>query len=133
MIGSIREASEAFRETPGGGADTERLSALEGRMEVVLGMVEAGITKAEALKLTARAAEDRARGHLRRAENYAELVQSSEAGEEADPFESAARAFTNDLPSGNDEGIEGMPPMPHGVGEAGSDIARAKAAKRGII
>jgi len=110
----------------------ERLSSLEGRIEGVLGVVEAGIVKMDATKAAAMAADQRARGTLKRAQEYAQLVSSSEEGEGPDPFESYARAITEHVPAGDDEGVQGLPPMSNDVGQAGSDIARAKAAKRGI-
>ena len=111
----------------------DRLASLEGRIEVVAGEAEASIVKADSIKAAAAAHEQRARGHLGRAEKLAEIVQSSPTGEEEDSFESAARAFAQQLPEGNDEGVEGLPPVPVGVGEAVSDVARAKAAKRGMM
>jgi hypothetical protein len=52
------------------------------------------VIKADALKATARAAEDRARGHMRRAEGYAKITESMEGSEDIDPFEAAARAYS---------------------------------------
>jgi len=99
---SVRNASETLRALSVDGDDGGRLSALEGRIEAVAGQVEAGLIKGEALKATARAAEDRARGHMKRAEGYAKLAESLEGGEDEDPFEAAARAYS-ELPDGNGE------------------------------
>lgn len=76
-----RKVSAQLREGPSGSLDQERLSALEGRIESILGMVEAGLTKADALKQTALAAESRALGAQRRAEKLAAAEGSPEGAE----------------------------------------------------
>jgi len=47
LTSTLRSASEALRDIPSGSVDAERLSELEGRIEQVLGIVEAGIIKAD--------------------------------------------------------------------------------------
>jgi len=127
----LRIASEANQKGSAGGVDAERLSALEGRIEVILGQVEAGITKAEALKATARAAEDRERGHAKRAEGYLELAKGIEGSEDGDPFETAGRAYAEAISGGNDDEGPGLSPVPNGVEGRRSGLARVRQAKRG--
>jgi len=129
---TVRVSSEALREGSAGGADPERLSALEGRMEVVLGQVEAGIVKADSLKSAARAAEDRTRGHMKRAEGYLELAKGIEGSEASDPFERAAEDWERELSEGNDAAQSALPPVPNGVEGRRESLARVRAFKRGV-
>jgi len=129
---ALRLASTELREVSESGADGERLSALEGRMEVVLGQVEAGLIKAASLKAAARAAEDRARGHQNRGDKAYGLAASLESGEEADPFEQAARAYADQVQSGDGGPGNGMSAVPEGMEGGGSGLDAARAAKRGV-
>jgi len=132
MTAALRIVSDGLREASEGGADHERLAALEGRMEIVLGQVEAGLVKADALKATARAAEDRTRGHMKRAEGYLELAKGIEGGEEGDPFERFAAQYADYVAGGNDEAKPALPPMPDGMETRQQSLARLRAAKRGL-
>ncbi len=125
----LRKASDALRAAPGTSADHERLSALEGRIEVVIGTVDAALIKSESLKATARSAEDRARGHLNRAEKTLELAKGIEGGEERDPFEEGAGSYRI-VPAGDDETGEGVPPVPDGVEGRRPTLAEVRARKR---
>ena len=94
MEQAVRDASETPRDTAATDAVAERVSRLEGALQAVRGEVEAGVIRADALKATARAAEDRARGHMKRAEGYARITEDMESREPDDPFEAAARAYS---------------------------------------
>jgi len=111
-------------------AVAERLSSLEGRLEVVLGQVDAGLVKADAIKSAARAAEERARGHLKRAQNYAELAQSGEESADEDSFEEAARQYADVLPEGDDEGGEFLSPMPSLLGNRRAGLEKVREMRR---
>jgi len=130
LVSTLRMAAEVLRDVTEGGVDPERLAKLEGRLEAVMGEVQAGVIKADALKATARAAEDRARGHMKRAEGYAKLVTDLEDDEETDPFEAAGRAFEGVLPERDDEANGGVPVLPNSVAHRRQGRELAKAAKR---
>jgi len=134
LVSAVRIASDRLRALGEGTADHERLSALEGRIEQLQGQIDAGIIKAEALKATARAAEDRARGHQKRGEAAYELAQSLEG--ERDPFEVAAERFSqeNGVPQADGDGgeIEGVPPVSSSVGDRATDVQIARNAKHGV-
>jgi len=133
----VRRLSDAHGMPGGAGVDADRLAALEGRMEVVLGAVEAGITKAEALKSTALAAEDRARGKMKRAEvlletqQQLELARGDPEGEEEDSFEAIGRSFAEISAGGNGEALEGegVPPVSSGVESPPAGLEAIRAAK----
>jgi len=130
---ALRIASDGFREGSLGSGDPERISILEGRIESVIGMVEAGITKAESLKGAARAAEDRTRGHMKRAEAALELAESAGGGEEIDPFEAAGRQFEADLAAegnGKDLAPEEVPSMLTSLDDRRARRQLARNAKR---
>jgi len=127
---SARIASEALQ-SPGvheGVAD--QLNELTRRVETVSGEVAAGILRADAFKATALAAEDRARGHMKRGEKAYELAQSSESGEEEDPFAAAARAYAALGSGGNDVDQSAMSPLSPSVAGDIEGREAAKAAKR---
>jgi len=126
----LRKLTEAIEKAGAGTADSERLSSLEGRMEAVLGQVEAGILKVTTLKGTALAAEDRARGHLKRAENALELARGIEGSEEIDSFEAAGRAYQAVAGVGDDEADSGVPALYESLENGSPGVERAKAAKR---
>lgn len=128
---AVRIAADSFRDVPASSADGERLSALEGRIETVLGQVDAGVIKAEALKATARAAEDRMRGHMKRAEGYAKLAESIEGGEEPDPFEAAIGAYEGVVPEGNEVAVDPLPAVQGTLADRRAGREMAKAMKRG--
>lgn len=130
LTGAFLAASDALRDSQGSTVDQDRLAALEGRIEVVLGTVEAGLVKADALKATARAAEDRARGHLKRAEAYAELANGAEDGEGADPFEVAARAYEGAVPQADGNSSGEVYAVPGGVDSRRADLDAARSQKR---
>jgi len=126
----LRINAEAAQTDIGYGALAERVASLEGDLERVLGQVEAGLTRAEALKATARAAEDRARGHLKRAEKFAEIDAGGEAGEDQDPFAPGAAELGPELHAGNDMGGEGVSPVPHGMEGRRSALQAIRQIKR---
>jgi len=129
---TLRHLPDALQDMDRGGADPDRVSALEGRMESILGIVEAGITKGEALKATALAAEDRARHQAKRAEKYATLISEHENGDEADSFAEIGKAFQGVVPDGDDEAepAVGVQVLPHSVADRRAGREAAKAAKR---
>jgi len=120
----------AHREGPEGGGDAERLLALEGAIERLRGEMDASIIKAESIRGAARAAEDRGRGHMKRAEAALEAVQSVESGEDEDSFETIGKAFQDYLPPGDDEGVEALPAVSNGVAERRQSLTMARQAKR---
>ena len=124
----LRAVSEAQHDAPMSEITSDRLSTLEGGLERVIGQIDAGILKAESLKSAARASEERAKGTLKRAEQYAEIVAS---GESSDPFEQAAREQAHELPEGNDVAGEGVFPLPHGVESRRESLSAIRSAKRG--
>jgi len=128
---SLRRAVDVLQESPGPGADADRLNEIERRLEVIMGEVDAGLIRGEALKQTALAAEDRARNHSKRAEVHAKLVEELEGGEDEDSFETVGRAYAKLLPSGNDAGGEDVPPVPAGLDARREGLAMVRAAKRG--
>jgi hypothetical protein len=130
LVSTLRMASGVLQSVTEGAVDPERLAKLEGRLEAVVGEVQAGVIKADALKATARAAEDRARGHMKRAEGYAKLVTDLEDDEETDPFEAAGRAFDGVVPERNDEANGGVHVLPNSVADRRQGRELAKAAKR---
>lgn len=129
MQRTVGYAVEVFKESTEGTGDDARLSALEGRIESILGIVEAGIIKSDSLKAASLAADDRARNHMKRAEKYAELV----AGEDADPFEIAARAFNGAVPAADGDAKarpgEGMPDVSAGMESRRERLEAVRAAK----
>ncbi len=127
---AIRLASEREREQLPYGDMPDRLSSLEGRLEMVLGQVEAGLVKAGSLKAAARAAEERAKGKLKRAEEYAETTARMEGGPDTDPFEQAGRQFQHELAAGNDAALEGVPPVSNGVEGRRAGLSDIRTAKR---
>ncbi len=126
----LRRISDGLQDIPEGGADADRLSALEGRFEVVLGQVEAGIIKAEALKAAALASESRADGHRKRGDKAFELAKSLDDGEDEDPFEQAARAYADQLSEANGEVVDPVYGVRPGVEGGGPDLDAIRAAKR---
>ncbi len=113
-----------------GSKDAQRITELEGRIEGILGVVEAGIIKMDASKAAAMAAEQRARGTLARAEKLAETLDSDPGGEEEDSFLKAARAYADVVPPGDDETGNGMPPLPDGVESRRAGLQAVRGAKR---
>lgn len=132
LASTLRITTDALQLLDRGGVDSERLTSLEGRIEVILGEVAAGVIKSDALKHTALAAEDRARGHMKRAQGYAKLVEELEGGEEIDSFEAIGGAYAAVVPSGNDDqGEEGeLSPMSTILDSRRAGREIAKAAKR---
>jgi len=129
--GAVRHLSDGLREGSEGSADPERLTALEGAIERLRGEMDATIIKAESIRGAARAAEDRGRGHMKRAEAALEAAESIEGGEDIDPFESAARAYAEQLSSGDDETNGGLPFVPQNVEDFAQGLAAVRAAKHG--
>jgi len=95
---------DAIQNMPARGADADRLEELERRFETLLGEVDAGLIRGQALKQTALAAEDRARNHAKRAEVHAKIVEELEGGEDEDSFDAVGRAYAATVPTGNDDG-----------------------------
>lgn len=110
--------------------EASRLSALEGRLEAIMGQVDAGITREEALKGAARASEERARGHMKRAERLAESAKPPEGSEDEDSFVTAGRAYQDLLAEGNGEDDEVLPTMSRGLGGRRARLSRVRAKKR---
>jgi len=127
---SLRRAVDVLQDSPGPGADADRLNEIERRLEVIMGEVEAGVIRAEAHRQTALAAEDRARNHSKRAEVHAKLVSELEGGEDEDSFETVGRAYAGLLPPRNDEGSEGVSPVSNGLETRQQSLAMVRAAKR---
>ena len=127
---SFRIASEALQSPGVHEGVTAQLGELTRRVETVAGEVAAGILRAEAFKATALAAEDRARGHMKRGERAYELAQSVEGGEEEDPFEAAARAYADLGGAGNGVDQPGLPALPYPMAGPSEGREAAKAAKR---
>jgi len=128
-VGLLVDAAEKGSE---GSTDTERVSALEGAIEALRGEMAANTIYADSKLAAARAAEDRERHQAKRAEKYAELVAESEGGEDEDSFEALGRAYQGFLPTGDDAGSEGLPPVSNGVADRRQGLAMARAAKRGV-
>ena len=130
---TLKTALEELQTLPPGSADLERLAALEGRIEAVFGIVEAGLIEMKARKAAAAASEARERGHLKRAEAALELAQELEGGEEGDSFEAAGRAYAGVVSPGDDgaEPEQGVLPLPDGVEGRVSGLAAVRAAKHG--
>lgn len=126
----LEVVAKAIREGSEGGGDPDRLSALEGRIEAVTGRVEAGLVEMGALKAASRAAEDRERGHRKRAEASLELARELEGGQEVDSFEAVGRAYADLVDSGDDPPSEGVQGVSLGVENGITGRARARAAKR---
>jgi len=122
---------KTLREVSEGSTEGERVSALEGAVEAIRGEVAGGLVKAEALKAAARAAEDRERTHMKRAEAALELAKGVEGGEDVDPFEAAARAYADVVSEGDGEAVEPLSPVSHGVVSIDQSREIARAAKRG--
>jgi len=134
-VAGVASGVRVLSERPQPSADTnalaDRVSSLEGAIESIRGLVEAGLVEAGAIKSAARASEERARGHMKRAEGYVKLAESVEGSEEEDPFETIGKAYADILPPGNDEGSEGLPPMPNGLEGRREGLSMVRAAKRG--
>jgi len=127
---ALRLLSEAQQDPPVNEHLAERLAQLEGRLEAVVGTIDAGIIKAESLKGAARASEERARGHMKRAEAANELAQSLEGGEDADPFEQVGRAYESLVSEGDEAPLEQLSPVHNGVDNRRASREFAKDAKR---
>jgi len=126
----LKDAAEALRKSSEGTTDPERLAVLEGRIEAVDGRVEGGLIEMGALKAAARAAEDRGRHHLKRAEKTLALATELEGSEEVDSFEAAGRAYGLQPPPGDDAEVDEVPPLPSRVANHVGGRETAKAAKR---
>ena len=127
----VRDLTEALQALSGTHTGSEKIVELEGRIEQILGQVDAGITRAEALKGAARASEERERGHMKRAEAALELARGNDDGEKTDSFEEAVRAYHDvvegDAGSGESNGVS---TVPDGLEGDGDGRAWAKAQKR---
>lgn len=121
--------AELLRESSESGGDPARLASLESRIEAVVGMVDAGLVKAESLKAAARAAEDRERGHMKRAEAALELAQRVEGGAEVDPFDEVGRAYA-DLAATGDAPEDVLQAVPSGLEDRRAGLAAVRAKKR---
>jgi len=131
-VGSaVRAASEVPQDSTALDAVLARVASLEGAVQELRGEVSAGVIKAEALKGVARAAEDRARGHMKRAEGYAKLVESIEDSEDLDPFEEAAREYEAVLSPGDDEPSNPLPSLSNGLEGRRQSLTLARSLKRG--
>jgi len=128
--GTLKLASDSRQEPTGYDGVLERVASLEGTVESLRGEIAGSIIQAEALKATARAAEDRARGHMKRAEKYEQAVAELEGGEDEDPFETIGRAYQDLLPTGDDEGEQALPAVSNGVAERRQSLTMARQAKR---
>jgi len=128
-LAAIRDALQALDRGEG---EAQRLSELEGQLAAFQGQIDAGITRADALKGTALAAEDRARSHAKRAEAALELAQSVEGGEDEDSFEAVGRAYAGVVPDGNGavSPDEAVPSLPNSMAERRASRASARASKR---
>jgi len=127
---AIRTASDGLRDATLGGGDAERLASLEGAFEKLIGQVEAETIRAEAFKATARAAEDRARGHMKRGDKALELANSAEGGEEEDPFERAAREQADNGAEGNEATQPALLTVSQGLEDRRARRDLARSAKR---
>lgn len=132
-LGRMAVSLRAHSEQPQGPAmDSDlydRVSALEGRIESVLGIVEAGIIKVEAIKSTALAADERARGKLKRAKEYGSREGDPDS---ADEILEAYKALGIN-PNGNAEAGEAEEVYPvHPRLEASTPRALAVRAKFGV-
>jgi len=130
---AVRIASERLHDGPLGTDMADRIASLEGAIEAVAGVVDAGLTQMEAKGAAAKAAEERARGHMKRGARALEAAKSLEDGEEPDPFEERAREYGK-LYSGNaDDSEVGEVSGVHPSVEAGlSGLDAVRAAKRGV-
>jgi len=122
--------SKTLRGISEGSTEGERVTALEGAVESLNGRVEAGIVQQEALKAAARAAEDRGRGHLQRAEKALELAKTLDGGEDLDPFEAAGREYQRQLSPGDEDEGGDVQAVQNGVVGSGGRASVARAAKR---
>jgi hypothetical protein len=131
---AITGLTEALQAHPSEPIGTDRLSALEGQLAAMQGIMDSTLIKAESLKAAARASEERERGHMTRAEKALELARGSQTGAEEDPFEVAGREYAaledEQFPIGNAERGEGLPAVPAGMGSGLTHREIAKAAKR---
>ena len=130
MTKAVRLASERFQESGGTEALSERVSALEGRIQSILGEVDGALTRAQSLKSAARASEERERNHAKRAEGFLEAARAADGSSETDPFEQAGRAWQDQLAEGNDGEDGGLSPVPSSVEGRRDGRELAKAAKR---
>jgi len=123
-LGGILETFQAY---DGGATDVQRVNALEGAVEALRGEIAASLIKADALKATALAAEDRARGHMKRGNAAYELAKDIETSEDVDSFEAIGRAYQGVLPEGNDETLEDVSTLSNGLvaGRSGGSLARS--------
>lgn len=110
---------------------SKELATVQRRIEQVEGRVEAGLIEMGAKVAAARAAEERERNHMKRAEKYAEAVDDVEGSQEEDPFEAVGRAYADLARAGDGPPLEGVPPLQPGLENGLSDLDSARAAKRG--
>lgn len=110
------------------GSAEERLSALERSRTQWEAQVEAEILSSDSKYKQARAAEERARGMMQRAEKLQESVGELEEGEEDIPQEYLDLIRQSHGAGGEEEAVQSMPAN---VGRAPTRKDRAKAAKWG--